>query len=133
MMSYATITCDRGDRPQFFEFCIQQLKWMNGGHPMNAYLMNDKPKNNDVDLIPRMRQGIELAKRDGFTHVYCIESDDAYSIDYLHRPLDFDFFGYSDTVYYSLRNKTYQKFTHPKRSSLFTTAFRISALQKFKW
>lgn len=100
---------------------------------MNAYIMNDPPKNDAVDLVPRIRQGIELAKKDGFTHVYCIESDDFYACDYLARPLDFDFFGYSDTYYYNLRNRTYAKYLHPNRSSLFCTAFKISALEKFKW
>jgi hypothetical protein len=134
-MTYATITPSRGgERKPLFEFCIQQLKKMNNGEsPTNAYIMNDPPKNGEADLIPRIRQGIELAKRDGFTHVYITEDDDFYCADYLQRPLDFDFFGYSNTLYYNLRNRTYQNFTHPKRSSLFTTAFRISALQKFKW
>lgn len=97
-MSYATVTPDRGDRPQFLEFCIKQLNKLNNGHPMNAYLMNDKPKNGEVDIVPRIRQGIEMAKRDGFTHVYILESDDFYCADYLKTNLDFDFFGYSDST-----------------------------------
>jgi hypothetical protein len=134
-MSYCTITPNRGgERKILFEFCIQQLKKLNGGKPpMSAYIMNDPPKSDAVDLVPRIRQGIELAKKDGFTHVYCIESDDFYVSDYLARPLDFDFFGYSDSWYYNLRNRTYAKYLHPNRSSLFCTAFKISALDKFKW
>jgi hypothetical protein len=132
-MSLCTITPDRGDRPQFFERCIHQLKMMNDGCPQNAYLMNEKPKSEEVDLIPRIREGIKLAKRDGFTHVYIIESDDAYPVDYLKRPLDFDFFGFNETIYYHLRNRTWQKHIHLNRSSLFCTAFKISALDKFKW
>jgi hypothetical protein len=135
-MNYCTLTCDRGDRPQFFEFCIKQLKSLNGdAPPTNAYLINDKPKTDEFDLIPRFKQGIELAKRDGFENVYCIESDDYYPADYFQKlPIgDCDFIGYSDTTYYNLRNRTYATFRHPGRSSLFTTAFKISALDGFDW
>lgn len=100
---------------------------------MNGFIMNDPPKDGNVDLVARFRQGVEYAKNAGFTHLYCIESDDHYTIDYLKRPLDFDFFGYQDTTYYHLKNRTYANFIHPRRSSLFTTAFKISALDKFVW
>jgi hypothetical protein len=134
-MSYCTITPDRGDRPQFFEYCIQQLKELNGTYPMNAYLMNDKPTSNDFDLVPRVRKGVELAKRDGFKSVYCIESDDYYPKDYFNvlNIGNYDFVGFNSTTYYNLRNRTYATFTHPGRSSLFTTAFKIEALDKFVW
>lgn len=133
-MRYCTLTCDRGDRPHLFERCIQQLRRMNNDRPpMNGFIMNDPPKNGEVDLVPRFRQGVEYARNAGFTHLYCIESDDFYTFDYLKRPLDFDFFGYSDTTYYHLRNRTYANFIHPRRSSLFTTAFKISALNNFVW
>lgn len=131
-MSFCTITPSRGgERKEFFEFCVQQLVKLTGGK--NNYLMNEHPTGNEVDLVPRIRQGIALAKQDGFTHVYIVEDDDNYKSEYFQSDLNFDFFGYSDTTYYHLKNRTYQKFTHPKRSSLFTTAFRISALDKFKW
>lgn len=133
-MSYCTITPTRpGERKPLFEHCIWQLNRMNGGPPNNAYIMNDPPRSGEVDLVPRIKQGVELAKRDGFTHIFIAEDDDFYTIDYLKRPLDFDFFGYSDTTYYHLRNRTYANFIHPRRSSLFTTAFKISALDRFVW
>jgi hypothetical protein len=101
--------------------------------PMNAYIMNDPPKSSEPDLVPRIKQGIELAKKDGFTHCYIIEDDDFYNVGHLNRALDFDFFGYTDSTYYNLRNRTYATFKHPGRSSLFTTAFKISALDGFDW
>lgn len=131
-MSFCTITPTRGgERKEFFQFCVQQLTKLTGGK--NNYLMNEHPKSNEVDLVPRVQEGIELAKRDGFTHAFIFEDDDAYHTDYLKTNLDFDFFGYSDSTYYNLKNRTYGKFIHPRRSSLFTTAFKISALDKFRW
>lgn len=131
-MTWATITPTRpGERKPLFEFCVKQLTELTGGQ--RNYIMNDPVKSSQPDLIPRVRQGIELAKRDGFTHIYFFEDDDNYHASYFQNDLDFDFFGYSDTTYYNLRNKTYATFKHPGRSSLFTTAFKISALDDFSW
>jgi hypothetical protein len=134
-MSFATITPNRGgERKLLFEFCIQQLKKMNGDKPpMNAYVINYPPKDDKVDIVPRVRMGVEMAKKDGFTHVFIVESDDFYPVGYLQRSLDFDFFGFDTTWYYNIRNRTYAKYIHPKRSSLFCTGFKISALDKFQW
>lgn len=136
-MNYCTITPDRGDRPMFFEFCIQQLNKINGGYPMNSYLMNDKPKSDEIDLVPRFRQAVELAKRDGFEYAFVIESDDAYPSDYFSRYIphfdNADFIGDKTTYYYNIRTLRWSKFVHPGRASLFTTAFRISALKGFNW
>lgn len=133
-MSFATITPHRGgERNEFFEFCIQQLTDLTGGK--NCYLMNERPTTNEPDLVPRIKKGIELAKRDGFKSVYIFEDDDAYCKNYF-KILDigdYDFIGCQSTTYYNLRNRTYATFTHPGRSSLFTTAFKIEALDKFVW
>jgi hypothetical protein len=79
-----------------------------------------------------MKQGVELAKRDGFKTVYVFENDDFYTQEYF-QDFEEDFFGYETTTYYNLRNRTYETFKHPGRSSLFTTAFKIEALQGFNW
>lgn len=103
---------------------------------MNAYLMNDKPISEDVDLVPRIRKGVELAKRDGFEWCFIIENDDYYPADYFSLFGDLselDFVGFSETTYYNLRNLTYETMKHPGRSSLFCTGFRISALDRFNW
>lgn len=136
-MNHCTITPDRGDRGELFKFCIKQLSKLNGGlPPMNAYLMNDKPISEQVDLVPRIRKGVDLAKRDGFEWIFIIESDDYYPADYFSQFGDlsgYDFVGFSDTTYYNLRNQTYETMQHPGRSSLFCTGFRIAALEMFNW
>jgi hypothetical protein len=101
-----------------------------------SYILNDPPLSKDVDLIPRIRQGIELAKKDGFEFVFVIEDDDFYRLDYFEQFGDIDgidFVGYGNTTYYNLKNRTWQTFEHPTHSSLCFTGFRISALDKFVW
>lgn len=131
-MKYCAIVPDRGDRPQFFEFCVKQINRMGMGNA--CYLMNEKPKSDEVDIVPRIRQGIEMAKHDGFEFIYCIESDDWYPADYITGDVsNLDFIGFSSTLYYNLRNRTYEIMKHKGRSSLFCTGFRISALEGFNW
>lgn len=90
-----------------------------------------------MDLVRRVKSGIELARRDGIDLVFIVEDDDKYPDDYFQRfqPYlkDFEFFGDEFTTYYNLRNKTYRTWHHPNRASLFTTAFKISALNLFDW
>jgi hypothetical protein len=140
MIDYCTITPTRGDRPELFKFCIKQLDKMAGDKPLlNAYIINEQPKSDFVDLVSRIRQGYEMAKRDGFKYIFIIEDDDYYPENYLTNLYsiaasgDYDFIGYSDTVYYNLRNKTYQIFNHKDRASLFSTGFKVSALDNFTW
>jgi hypothetical protein len=133
-MKICTITPDRGDRPELFQFCIKQINRMGMGN--SSYLMNEKPKSDMIDLVPRIREGVEMAKRDGFEWAFIIENDDAYPVNYIENFGDLsqsDFVGYSSTLYYNIRNKTWQVFEHPGRSSLFCTGFRLSALDKFNW
>jgi hypothetical protein len=136
-MNYCTITPTRGDRPELLQFCLKQLTKMNRGKlPVNAYLMNDRPTSDQPDLVPRIRKGVELAKRDGFEWVFIIEDDDFYPENYFSLFGDlsaYDFVGFSSTTYYNLRNRTHETMYHPGRSSLFCTGFRISALEKFNW
>lgn len=100
--------------------------------------MNSPAVSKDYDIVPRVREGIELAKKDGFDYVFIVEDDDFYAMDYFFQWNDlekfqWDFVGYTNTIYYNLRNRTWQKFEHPDRSSLFCTGFKISALDKFVW
>lgn len=130
---FATITPTRGDRPLFDAFCKYQLSKMNV-MPTRSYFIDYEPKDDKVDLIPRLKHGIELAKADGIDLVFVIENDDSYGSDYFDNiPFEADFIGEQITTYYNLRNNTYQEFEHRNRSSLFTTGFRISALDGFKW
>lgn len=135
MERYCSITPNRGgERNTLLQFCCEQIKDMG----INAsYIMNDPPKSNKPDLIPRVKSGIELAKRDGFEWVFIIESDDAYPADYAQRYIpfmdSFDFIGDPWTTYYRLDTRRWETEHHHGRASLFTTAFRISALDDFRW
>lgn len=110
---------------------------MNGGKPpVNAYIMNERPVSDAVDLIPRIREGFNKAKADGFEFMFIIESDDYYPANYFSLFGDLsnvDFVGFSSTTYYNIRNKTFEILKHKDRSSLFCTGFRISDLDKFSW
>jgi len=90
------------------------------------------PFDKQFDLIKRVKTGIERAKHWGFKKAFIVENDDWYPESYF-QPFDHDFIGYQDTIYYHIKNKSWEKTTHPKHSSLFTTAFKISALDGFKW
>lgn len=131
--AYATITPSRGDRNKLLGFTMARLN-----APFKITCI-EPPKSDDVDLVPRIKHGIEVAKRNGYEFVFIIEDDDYYPIDYFERFEDFehfDFVGYSDTTYYNIRSRTWETFEHSganRRSSLFTTGFRISALDRFTW
>lgn len=132
-MKFCTITPTRGDRPQFLEFCRHQLSRMHI-KPDHSYFIDHAPESTDFDLVGRVRKGVEQAKADGFERVFIIEDDDHYPADYfLHMPPDADFLGDDHTIYYHLGNRTWQEWSHPRRASLFTTGFNISALKDFQW
>ncbi len=129
---FATLTPDRNDRPELLEFCKHQLSRMNT-KPTHSYFINYPAKAANVDLVERVREGIRQAKADGFDLVMIIENDDFYDRSYFDYLPDTDFIGSIKTTYYNLKNRTYQDWTHPKRASLFTTGFKISALNDFEW
>lgn len=132
--NFCTITPNRGgERESLLEHCAWQLKRM--GCRMNSYIINHPAKSSECDLVPRVKHGIELAKRDGFEYAFIIESDDYYPANYFTMfPPGYDFYGFASTVYYNLRNKTFSNIDrHPNRASLFCTGFRIPALDKFHW
>lgn len=133
-MSFATITPSRGDRPQFLEFAKHQLSRMTV-KPDKSYFIDYKPKSEDVDLVERIQEGIRQAQADGFNDVYILEDDDAYLPNHFEKMQlgNFDFIGEEKTTYYNLRNRTWQTMSHPGRSSLFITGFKISALKDFNW
>jgi hypothetical protein len=131
-MKFATITMDRGDRKPFMDFCEQQILRFEV-RPDKVYFIDHPPTSNQVDLIPRVKEGIQQAKADGYDLVFILESDDFYDATYFNHIPNADFIGEANSIYYNLRNKTYQNFNHPGRSSLFTTGFKISALEGFKW
>jgi hypothetical protein len=133
-MKFCTITPTRGDRPQFLEFCKHQLSRMKV-KPDHSYFIDFPPASSFPDLTPRVKEGLRQAKLDGFEYAFIVEDDDYYSPDYFER-MDInghDFIGGLRTTYYNIKTKRYQHLHHDGRSSLFTTGFKISALDKFPW
>lgn len=131
----ATLTPSRGDRSQFLAFCKEQIERQTLV-PDESYFITDPPTNGEFDLVKRIRRGYEMAKERGAERLYIWEDDDAMPSDYLQMmesSQDWDFIGYEDTLYYNIRNRTWMHQTHPKRSSLFCTGFRVSAMNDFIW
>jgi hypothetical protein len=133
-MDIATITPNRGqDRPQFLGFCADQLLRLNP-KPAKIYMIDDEPMSDQVDIVPRLQAGVAMAKAKGIEYAFIIESDDYYPASYLSNfSSGYDFYGFSTTIYYNLRNRSFKQQSHPGRSSLFCTGFKISALDGFVW
>lgn len=135
-MNFCAIIPDRGDRPELTEFCLKQIARQTK-QPERIFHVNYEPQTDGVDLISRVRGGVESAKYHGIEWCFIIENDDYYPANYFDRFTPyfdkFDFIGEEETVYYNLRNLTYKTLEHKFRSSLFTTAFRVSALNLFEW
>jgi len=135
-MKLATLTPTRGDRKPLFEFCKEQIDRQTV-QPDNRYYIAFDAVGNKPDLTKRVRQGWELAKKDGMDWIILFEDDDSYSDNHIERYIPhmdrYDFIGDQSSLYYNIKPRRYQVFNHPRRASLFTTAFRVSALDKFKW
>jgi len=131
--SFAVIIPDRGDRQQLTMHCLKQIARMTL-KPDKVIHVNYEPTGQGFDLVERIREGINKA---GSTDLcFIIENDDYMPTDYFERFGDMsqhDFFGQQTSIYYNLINRTYTQLNHPGRSSLFTTGFRVSALNRFRW
>lgn len=96
------------------------------------------PHDNQFDLVPRFKKGLQIARDYGIDNVIVVESDDFYSRDY-YKNFDFDqydFMGWATTTYYNIRQRTWQTNYHggaDGHSSLCCTAFKISSLDGFVW
>lgn len=134
MTPFATITPTRGDRPELLEFCKYQLSRMSV-KPDKSYFIDYKPTSEKIDLVERVKEGVEQAKKDGYEYVFIIEDDDSYPLNYFESfdIGEYAFYGSQETIYYNIRNRTYNIFNHSGRSSLFTTGFKISEIQNFNW
>ena len=135
-MNFAVIIPDRGDRKQFFDHCLEQVAAFTL-KPTFCYAVTYTPDSPEMDLTQRIKAGVQQAKDDGIDLVFIIESDDNYPANYFERfePyfVNYEFFGDDYSTYYNLKNKTYRTWHHPGRASLFTTGFKISALNQFNW
>lgn len=134
MTPFATITPTRKDRPELLDFCKYQLSRMTV-KPDKTYFVDYPPRDERIDIVDRVRVGVELAKHEGFNTVFIVEDDDFYPANYFEKfDLDnYTFWGSQQTWYYNLKNRTFVEFNHPNRSSLFNTGFKISALNDFRW
>ncbi len=129
MTEYCAIIPDRNDRPHFTENCLRMLSDFPWIHPIH---INHAPVTTGFDLIERIHMGVEVARQLGIKKAFIVENDDWYSQEYF-QPFEEDFVGYQDTVYYHIKNKTWERTFHPKHASLFCTAFKISAMDSFRW
>lgn len=142
MEPFCVIIPNRPGREKLFDHCIWQINRMTL-KPEMIYNIDYPAKGDGIDIGERMNEGVRMAKADGFDLCFVIENDDWYPINYFDRlitrfsngNINFDFVfdavGSEDTIYYHLKNKTWELTTHQRRSSLFTTGFRISALKDF--
>lgn len=134
-MRIATLTTTRGDRRIFSDFARVQVE-LQTVDPSFVYIIDSPPHNTEFDLVTRVKKGIEMARNDGVEYIVIIEDDDCYPSNYIETllpHLTVDFVGFESTLYYNVRNKTWLHQTHPKRSSLFCTAFRVAAMDDFIW
>jgi hypothetical protein len=136
MEKFCCIIPDRGDRKELTDFCLKQLSRMTV-KPDKIYHINHRPETERFDLTSRIHKGVSIAKAEGFDWCFVIENDDYYPADYFLRFQPFmdkyDFLGEEKSIYFNLQNLTYKTIDHNFRSSLFTTAFRVSALNNFDW
>jgi hypothetical protein len=135
MTPFALITPDRNDRKDFLAHCKEQVERFHFKAP--HFIINYPSESEECDIVPRIKRGIKKAKEAGAEWCVIIENDDYMPPDYLDRIIPYmdkyDFIGDDLTYYYHLGSKTWTALPHTGRSSLFTTSFRISALDGFKW
>jgi hypothetical protein len=135
METLALVTVDRGDRGFLYEHCLKQVS--NFPVSLDHIKIVRPPKSSQPDLTERMIEAYDIAVDKGYSWLIVIESDDFYPQDYILRMWQHfdasDFIGSEFTYYYNLRNRTWERSMHPNHSSLFCTAFRVSAMKDFKW
>src|SRR6478752_4742800 len=114
---FAVITPHRSsERNDFLNFCVDQVSRMTV-KPAHHYIIQYPAVNESVDIIPRLKKGIEYAKADGIDLVFILEDDDQYPATYFENiDFDADFIGEPVTTYYNIRNNTWTTFDHPHRS-----------------
>jgi hypothetical protein len=135
-MSYIIVTPTRGDRFELMDHCSRQVKRFENSFETHLWI-NYKPNSDKPDLKERIKYGYDEAVKMGVDFVVIIEDDDAYPKDYLSKVVaqfdKSDFIGCEFSYYYNMKNRTWDKLVHKGRSSLYTTAFRVSAMKNFAW
>lgn len=135
-MSAMILTPTRNDRPVMEKHCMEQIKRFHGSFSFHCSV-NFPPVGKGFDLKDRIFEGYKSAIENKIDWVIIVENDDFYPATYLHEVLlrtnDADFIGCEFTHYYNIKTRTHERLYHPNRSSLFNTAFRVSAMVDFKW
>ena len=82
----AVVVPTRGDRGVFLEQCLKMIAWQTkkAGHTI---VVNRPPQGEGNDQRERVKEGVEIAARDGYERVVIMEDDDYYPPDYLERLL----------------------------------------------
>jgi hypothetical protein len=134
-MNICLITPDRRDRPEFLEHCRWQMKrqTLKADH----FIIDDEPKEGVIDLVPRIKKGLEIAKSGNFDYCFIIENDDYYPDTYLENMIrnlgNQTLIGIERTTYYSLETLNWRTFIHPGRSSLFCSGFKVAGMSGFEF
>ena len=137
-MKIATLTIDRGDRPKMIAQCKRMIERQTRKPDLEIYVIEPSILK-AVDIVPRFRSGWLHAKESGIDVIVVMESDDWYSPKYIQdiyedlKNMNYDAYGRSTSLYYNICNQSYQIHRHPKRASLYTTVFKVSALNNFRW
>jgi hypothetical protein len=135
-MKLGIILPDHGGREELIDLAWQQIGKQTV-RPDAIYHIGPghiRPSGS-IDLVARLKMGCQHAKEDGIDFVLIIE-DDFYGPDYIARfipYMNFDFVGQDYTYYYQLKQRAWARFDHKYRSSLFTTGFKVSALNNWNW
>lgn len=122
-MKIGVIIPDRGDRPKFTEKCLEFISRQTL-QPDFIELVNDKPKNKDVDVTLRYKLGYTRLSEKGADVIIFIENDDWYCDNYIKimvsKWVEFDrplMLGLNKTIYYHVNAKRYCELLHYGHSS----------------
>lgn len=136
-MKIALITPTRGDRPTLLDFCKEQVARMDPA-PHEHIIIATAPKSSAYDIVARVKEGIEEAKRRACDVVIVVEDDDYYPAHFL-RPYkklrsNFTLAGDPRTIYYHIGTRRYT-IHEQERASLFTTAINLDQFEDigFTW
>lgn len=129
-MKIGVIIPDRGDRPEFLQNCLLQLKKQTF-QPETIELVDFKPENNQTDITKRYRIGYDNLRNKGLDLISFIENDDCYNPNYLEwmvgewiKSGKTDLFGTNKTYYYNIRLFKWFTMEHYSRSSMMNTFIR---------
>lgn len=135
-MIFGTTIPSRGDRPELLGHCFKQIDRMTA-KPSWIFPITYHPESEGYDLKTRLHRGYLEAKTHKCDWLFITEDDDFYPPDYFEKFLPYmdkyNFIGQATTIYYHLGARVWREQNHVHRSSLFTTAFRVSAMEHFDW